>query len=133
VYRSRRDKVFAGVCGGLAEHFGISSTWLRVGFILGAVLTSFSLVPILYLVCLIVMPLEPQGYGHTSAGTANANSYHDDRSQKRDANRGPRFRDRHEAFDYLHQQFDRIEQKVRRMEDHVTSREYVLRRKFEEL
>jgi phage shock protein C len=30
--RSRNNRVLAGVCGGLAEFFGISSFWFRLGF-----------------------------------------------------------------------------------------------------
>lgn len=32
--RSRRNRVLAGVCGGLAEFFGISSFWFRLAFFL---------------------------------------------------------------------------------------------------
>ena len=32
--RSRSNRVFAGVCGGLAEFFGISSFWFRLAFVL---------------------------------------------------------------------------------------------------
>jgi phage shock protein C len=32
--RSRRDRVIAGVCGGLGEFFGISATWFRLAFLI---------------------------------------------------------------------------------------------------
>ena len=32
--RSRRNRLVAGVCGGLANFFGINSFWFRAGFIL---------------------------------------------------------------------------------------------------
>lgn len=32
--RSRRDRVLAGVCGGLGEFFGISSFWFRLGMLI---------------------------------------------------------------------------------------------------
>jgi phage shock protein C len=32
--RSRRNRVFLGVCGGLAEFFGISSFWFRLAFLI---------------------------------------------------------------------------------------------------
>jgi len=113
VHRSRTDKVFFGVCGGLGEHFNISSNWIRVGFIVGAVLTS-GMVPLVYLICIFVMPRPEQvpGIPHVAA---------------------PRFRSPEEAFTHLDNQFDTIEEKIRRLEDHVTSREYVLKRKFESL
>jgi phage shock protein C len=34
LYRSREDKKIAGVCGGLAEYFGISATVIRVLFVI---------------------------------------------------------------------------------------------------
>ena len=30
--RSQRDRVFAGVCGGLAEFYGINAFWFRLAF-----------------------------------------------------------------------------------------------------
>lgn len=32
--RSRRDRVIAGVCGGLGEFFGLSPFWFRLAFLL---------------------------------------------------------------------------------------------------
>ena len=32
--RSRHNRIVAGVCGGLAEFFGISSFWFRLGFLI---------------------------------------------------------------------------------------------------
>lgn len=32
--RSRHDRVLAGVCGGLAEFFGISALWFRLAFLI---------------------------------------------------------------------------------------------------
>jgi len=32
--RSRRNRVIAGVCGGLEEFFGISAFWFRLGFLI---------------------------------------------------------------------------------------------------
>lgn len=32
--RSSRDRVIAGVCGGLGEFFGINPIWFRVAFII---------------------------------------------------------------------------------------------------
>jgi len=35
--RSRRDRVIAGVCGGLAEFFGISAFWFRLAFLIALI------------------------------------------------------------------------------------------------
>ena len=32
--RSRRNRVLAGVCGGLAEFYGISTFWFRLAFVI---------------------------------------------------------------------------------------------------
>jgi phage shock protein C len=32
--RSRNNRVLAGVCGGLAEFFGVSSFWFRLAFLI---------------------------------------------------------------------------------------------------
>ena len=35
--RSRHDRVVAGVCGGLAEFFGISTFWFRLAFLIALI------------------------------------------------------------------------------------------------
>jgi len=35
--RSRRDRLIAGVCGGLAEFFGISALWFRLAFLIALI------------------------------------------------------------------------------------------------
>jgi phage shock protein PspC (stress-responsive transcriptional regulator) len=35
--RSRRNRVIAGVCGGLAEFFGISAFWFRLAFMIALI------------------------------------------------------------------------------------------------
>jgi len=35
--RSRRNRVVAGVCGGLAEFYGISAFWFRLAFLIALV------------------------------------------------------------------------------------------------
>ena len=35
--RSRRDRIIAGVCGGLAEFFGISVFWFRLAFLIALI------------------------------------------------------------------------------------------------
>lgn len=33
LYRSKNDRMIAGICGGLAEYFGIDPVIVRVGFV----------------------------------------------------------------------------------------------------
>lgn len=55
--RSRTDKVFAGVCGGLARYLGIDTVLVRLIFVLAVFLGGVS--PFIYLVLWLVMPEEP--------------------------------------------------------------------------
>jgi phage shock protein C len=56
--RSRDERMIAGVCGGIAEYFEIDPTVIRLAFILGTLLGGPGLIA--YIVCLILMPLEPE-------------------------------------------------------------------------
>jgi phage shock protein C len=55
--RSQDDKVLFGVCGGLAERFGVDSVWIRLGFV-GLTLL-FGKGVLLYLVLAMVVPKAP--------------------------------------------------------------------------
>ena len=35
--RSKRNRMIAGVCGGLSEFFGISSFWFRLAFVIALI------------------------------------------------------------------------------------------------
>jgi phage shock protein C len=35
--RSRRNRVIAGVCGGLGEFFGVSPFWFRIAFLIALI------------------------------------------------------------------------------------------------
>lgn len=53
--KSSRDKKIFGVCGGIAEYFGIDPTWLRVAFIIGTFLGGGFPIP-LYIILAFVLP-----------------------------------------------------------------------------
>jgi phage shock protein PspC (stress-responsive transcriptional regulator) len=57
-YRSRTNRRIAGVCGGLADEFGISVTVLRLAFVLAA-LMSWGVGLVVYLALWVVMPYRP--------------------------------------------------------------------------
>ena len=59
LYRSRDERMIAGVCGGLAEYFEIDATLVRLLFVATALLGGPGLLA--YLICLVFMPLEPGG------------------------------------------------------------------------
>jgi phage shock protein PspC (stress-responsive transcriptional regulator) len=54
VYRSRSQRMIAGVCGGLADYFNIDATLVRVLFLLLAVFGGTGLV--IYIVMWIIVP-----------------------------------------------------------------------------
>jgi len=57
LYRSRVDRKIVGVCGGLAEYFGIDPTLVRLLFVLGLIFVGGTLLA--YLILAIVIPEEP--------------------------------------------------------------------------
>jgi phage shock protein C len=54
-FRSSSDRMVSGVCGGLAEEFGLPPAVVRLGFVL-LTLFSFGTGLLLYLVLWVVMP-----------------------------------------------------------------------------
>lgn len=56
LYRSRSDRMIAGVCGGLAEYFGVDPTLVRLAFV---VALFYGPGPLAYLIMMIVVPEEP--------------------------------------------------------------------------
>ena len=56
LHRSRTEKMIAGVCGGLAEYFGVDPTLIRVLWVLITLLAGFGV--LLYLILWLVMPLD---------------------------------------------------------------------------
>ena len=59
LYKSRKERVLFGVCGGLGKYFGIDPVLVRVVFIVLAVLALASVVA--YLALAILTPTEPEG------------------------------------------------------------------------
>ena len=53
--RSRSNRIFAGVCGGLSEFFGISAYWFRLAFLIALIPGG---VPglLVYMILWLVMP-----------------------------------------------------------------------------
>jgi phage shock protein C len=68
LYRSRSDRMLAGVAGGVAEHFDLDPSLVRVGWAI-LVILSGGIFLLIYIVMAIVVPEEPVGSGGwTSAG-----------------------------------------------------------------
>jgi phage shock protein PspC (stress-responsive transcriptional regulator) len=57
LYRSNKDKIIGGVCGGLAEYFNVDATLVRV---IVLVLTfMYGIGILIYLAAMIIIPPEP--------------------------------------------------------------------------
>jgi phage shock protein C len=56
LYRSRTNRQLLGVCGGLAEYFGVDPTLVRVLFVLFALAGGPGL--ILYIILALIVPEE---------------------------------------------------------------------------
>lgn len=57
LHKSNKNRVFLGVCGGLAQNVGVDAAVLRVGFLLGAIFTG-SILFWVYLGLALVLPTE---------------------------------------------------------------------------
>ena len=60
VTRSRNDRVFAGVCGGLAAYLGLDAVLVRVIYV-ALTLLSWGMGVVLYLLAWIIVPLQAEG------------------------------------------------------------------------
>jgi phage shock protein C len=58
LYRSRNEKMVAGVCGGLADYLDIDPTIIRIIWVVVTLMGGAGLLA--YLVMWIVVPLEPE-------------------------------------------------------------------------
>jgi phage shock protein C len=57
LYRSREDRMFGGVCGGLGEYLAVDPTLVRILFIILALAGGPGLLA--YIIMLFVVPEEP--------------------------------------------------------------------------
>lgn len=56
LFRSAANKKLCGVCGGLAEYFGMDATVMRIIWVLFALLGGCGLLA--YLICALIMPVK---------------------------------------------------------------------------
>jgi len=57
LYRSRTDRMIAGVCGGAAQALGVDAAILRIGLVAATVL-GFGAGVVIYLACWLLIPEE---------------------------------------------------------------------------
>lgn len=69
IYRSNRDRVITGVCGGLSDATGMDSTWIRILVVISFFITAGTTFMI-YVLAALVISKEPgspfdEGFGYT--------------------------------------------------------------------
>lgn len=57
LYRSNRDRIIGGVCGGLAEYFDFDATWIRLIVLVLMLTGGFGI--LLYIGAMIIIPRDP--------------------------------------------------------------------------
>ncbi|MBS3121649.1 PspC domain-containing protein [Candidatus Woesearchaeota archaeon] len=56
IYRSKKDRMVAGVCGGIAEYFKIDPTIVRLLWVLVTIFSGFIFGIIAYIIAAIIIP-----------------------------------------------------------------------------
>ena len=57
LYKSNKNKMVDGVCGGIAEYFGWDPTWVRLGWVLFTLLGGSGLLA--YIIAAVIIPRDP--------------------------------------------------------------------------
>lgn len=70
LYRSRKNRLVGGVCGGLAEYFGIDPTLVRLAWV--ALFIAWGSGLLIYLIAWLIIPPEPVDAGKTSVSEGSA-------------------------------------------------------------
>lgn len=78
LYKSRKNKIFSGVCGGLAQYFNIDAFLLRLAFAF-LMLPTEGAILIIYILMAALIPYEPLyntdgSYNYYSSNTYSTNS-----------------------------------------------------------
>lgn len=73
IYRSKSQRMISGVCGGIAHYFNIDPTIVRLVWVLVSIFSTVIPGLIIYLICVIVIPDEPDSIDTTGY-------YYDDNS-----------------------------------------------------
>ena len=60
LYKSNENKMLSGVCGGIAEYFGIDPTLVRLGWVLFCALGGSGFIA--YIIAAIIIPYRSEGY-----------------------------------------------------------------------
>lgn len=67
LYKSKTDKMVSGVCGGIASYLNIDSAIVRVVWALVSVFSAAVPGLLVYIICAVVIPDEPDAYDTTAS------------------------------------------------------------------
>jgi phage shock protein C len=67
LYRSKKDRMLGGVCGGLGEYADIDPTLIRV-FLVILIVFSYGMFLIIYIISWIIIPQAPDDFTHQVPG-----------------------------------------------------------------
>jgi phage shock protein C len=126
LYRNSRDRKIAGVCAGLADHFGISHWVMRIIFI-GAFCMTGGAFFWAYIIGWVALASDRH------RAKVNANEYDENTQQYRSKNM---FRYRESPSVRIARAKERLEKTTRRIEDiecYVSSKHYTLNTEFKNL
>ena len=56
IYRSKKNKVFAGICGGVGEYFNVDPALIRLIWVLVVIFTGFFPGVLAYIIAIFIIP-----------------------------------------------------------------------------
>lgn len=118
-YKSRTDKVWLGVCGGIANRFGWDVTLVRLLFVLSIFFFAGPFAIFAYIIAAMITPKEPMG---------GINLAPDEEQFWRNVSDRPRV-----TASGLKYTFMDLEERLQNMERRVTSDEWRLKKAFRDL
>lgn len=60
LYKINRGKMVDGVCGGIAEYFGLDPTLVRLAWIIFSAMGASGIIA--YILCAVIIPREPEEF-----------------------------------------------------------------------
>ena len=118
-FRSRTDRVWLGVCGGIAERFGWEPTLVRILFVLSIFFMAGPVSIFAYIIAAMITPQEPKG---------RRNLAPEEEQVWRNVSDRPRV-----TASGLKYTFMDLEERLRNIERNVTSEEWRLKKAFKDL
>ena len=77
LFRRSRDKIVGGVCSGLADYANVDVTLIRLITLFGVIASGIFPGLFLYLLCIIIIPLDVNAEWNRGEGNSNSSDYGD--------------------------------------------------------